>query len=847
MSTSKKRARSPSPDSSPSLASSSSAKRSETCPQSRNHEARQVHKNQSIDNDGENDDDGDTVMVVDVDMNTTESPQPRLDGPTSLAPIHDDDGNSSVMASSLALLAGTPAANTGALKSAVVIGVRCAMLTAFVYDRDCLFALLNVHLTLTDIARLAATCRTCHNWVVQPSTQLLHAAHRTRVVTPRALHLLAKCDWARPMFVQIRVNMLSVAVATNEAAGHNHSHVQSAIAASSSSVTTSTVSDTVTGFDIPITLSSVVADLARFPRLSRVGLQLTSNDADRSKWRAAFEALPRLQQLELLMVNPPAENVVLPHPPLLVQLPLPLQQPANAAAGGQVPAQAAAVVQEAAAVGHAQVVAFVQAIDPPPHLGSAVAELFQELHHLPQLESLVVHNLREAPSTLDFSNLPQLPKLRTLGITLQSISVKHNAAGVVGTTVFDRLFSCSPAQVEALGRCHRLQHLRCGVWMPQPPKPALAVGVEPDEAAMAATASAEVAYTSLLTRTLGALTLGKQKALTEWYEQRDAAVRRLNDSSEINALPPPSALPLQSLCLKNSVITSTAWRFLSKCTQLTELSPLAWSANLKDPAVPKSGWAALAKFRHLRALRVAPILGEEHPLLASSLLPPILRGCRGLQSLHLQSVDLSRAQLQHLIRRLPDLRHLSLRCLRLESTVPLSEAKRLHTMSLHFCVLGGWPMKETSVIAEADAGHGIDHSTGTGTAAGTIAVAAVGIAAADSTVIPTAPSITPVLDFRRELPAMSALAQLLLHDRIRITRSTAAPLNAALLARMPRLNAKRFAQNLLADPIGAAAKPTGSDAVGSVAHVANNTQVTSETMTTSAVGVSFTGATSMEM
>ena len=60
--------------------------------------------------------------------------------------------------------------------------------------------------------RAATSCRTCswRRWLLRPSAQLLrmHAAKRVRVaiVSPRALHLLAQCDRARPMFVQIRVN-----------------------------------------------------------------------------------------------------------------------------------------------------------------------------------------------------------------------------------------------------------------------------------------------------------------------------------------------------------------------------------------------------------------------------------------------------------------------------------------------------------------------------------------------------------------------------------------------------------------------------------------------------------------
>jgi len=56
-----------------------------------------------------------------------------------------------------------------------------------------------------------------------------------------------------------------------------------------------------------------------------------------------------------------------------------------------------------------------------------------------------------------------------------------------------------------------------------------------------------------------------------------------------------------------------------------------------------------------------------------------------------------------------------------------------------------------------------------------------------------------VVDFRRSLPPLPSLTALELHDRSRLTDEQAAPLNVALLARMPRLTPERFTQFLL-DP-----------------------------------------------
>ena len=54
-----------------------------------------------------------------------------------------------------------------------------------------------------------------------------------------------------------------------------------------------------------------------------------------------------------------------------------------------------------------------------------------------------------------------------------------------------------------------------------------------------------------------------------------------------------------------------------------------------------------------------------------------------------------------------------------------------------------------------------------------------------------------VVDFRSSLPPLPALLELRLDDRDRITAAQAAPLNAALFVRMPKLTLAKFEQNLL--------------------------------------------------
>ena len=237
--------------------------------------------------------------------------------------------------------------------------------------------------------------------------------------------------------------------------------------------------------------------------------------------------------------------------------------------------------------------------------------------------------------------------------------------------------------------------------------------------------------------------------------------------------------------------------------------------------------------------------------------------------MHLQGVDLSRVQLQRLIRGLPDLRHLSLRSLRLESAAPLAGAKRLQALSLHFCVLGGWTVEPEAKAAASGASNpdsDVEHAVQLNAAGvqpalelASGAEAGATAAASASTSSPTAtPTASPLLDFRRELPAMAALSQLLLHDRVRLVPSAAAPLNAALFARMPRLKVKSFHQNLLAEPVGAAALGDAEAvgrigsavavSVGTAASMTNQLQThVSAAAAATAAEQSLTGAAPMEM
>jgi len=134
------------------------------------------------------------------------------------------------------------------------------------------------------------------------------------------------------------------------------------------------------------------------------------------------------------------------------------------------------------------------------------------------------------------------------------------------------------------------------------------------------------------------------------------------------------------------------------------------------------------------------------PLCADHFLPPLLQ-CTQLRGLALgaPTLSLSAAQPDGLTR-LPLLEALSLIRVEVESVAPLTHATKLLALYLLRC--RGPPA---------------------------------------------------VVDFRRSLPRLPSLTFLELDDRSRLTAEQAAPLNAALLARMPQLTPPRFHQNLLAE------------------------------------------------
>jgi len=198
---------------------------------------------------------------------------------------------------------------------------------------------------------------------------------------------------------------------------------------------------------------------------------------------------------------------------------------------------------------------------------------------------------------------------------------------------------------------------------------------------------------------------------------------------------------IQRLDLEGTVISSQMWGHLSQMHSLTELAPAAWRSDITSEQ-----WSSLAKFHQLRSFSLSSP-GRQHgfrfkPIVAEIVLPHLLQ-CDQLQRLSIKSVNISRSQLAEIVARLTNLEYLSMRSMEVESLEPLALANKLQSLSLSSCNQPG------------------------------------------------------ALNSREGFPSIPQLTSLRLHDRVRITAEAAAPLNAALQQRLPKLKIACFKQNLL--------------------------------------------------
>ena len=643
-----------------------------------------------------------------------------------------------------------------------VIAADCHMLRAFSRDQDSWFALLHTKLNLSELAALYGSCRTCQGWIGRPS-KLLLASKRARVVSPKALQAMAACKWVRPFLMQIQVNMRPALPAS------------AAAAAAAGADGTATPPPAQVPPPLVSTLPLVVEALCCFPRLTRVGLQLCSMDAGRAEVRQCFQRLGRggpqglrIQHLELLMAGmgtmPPAEVVA----------------------------------------------AAAQSGDP---LIPAVAAAFLELGALPHLECLSVSNLDEMPSGLNFEALTRLPALKQLAIT---ISRGPASAAAAGASVH-RSFHATAAQAKCLSQCKQLVNLRCGVWsLPQHLDQQLHLGAPTPEVLQRCKAVVDAGVGTLIGGKISALRVAHKELLAL------RAAPAPGSSARSSPDPVPSALPLQLLHLEGTVISSAVWAHLCQMHSLVSLTPYAWRSDLTP-----GQWAALARFRHLRAFSLLTHPLDAYgprPITAQMVLPHLLQ-CTMIQTLHLQSVALSRAQLAEVVAKLPNLKHLSMRAMQIECVQPLAQAHKLQVLSLHFCTQPQpqpQPQPQTAaapvVVAVSKPAASSPVSLDDDDAA-TVDACVVAAAGATEGVSPSSVTVPRVLSFRESLPSIPQLTALLLHDRVRITAEAAAPLNAALHRRLPKLKLSAFHQNLLAaTPTAVAA--VSADATAAAASVA---------------------------
>ena len=207
------------------------------------------------------------------------------------------------------------------------------------------------------------------------------------------------------------------------------------------------------------------------------------------------------------------------------------------------------------------------------------------------------------------------------------------------------------------------------------------------------------------------------------------------------------AAPLHRLYLGSQVqVHRESWRVLSQLRELEEIKAF-WSRE-----ITADEWMLLAQFQQLRSLKMSPM--ELEPLTQPQThramldLKPVfsaLQHCCALRELSLRRYLELRAADVALLARPPALEKFSGDYLRIESLAPLAAAPALLVLSLQNC---------TGILGES-------------------------------------------VNMREMIPPLPLLTCLTITDQVesRLTESEAAPFNAALLLRLPRLS--QFVGNLI--------------------------------------------------
>jgi hypothetical protein len=223
-------------------------------------------------------------------------------------------------------------------------------------------------------------------------------------------------------------------------------------------------------------------------------------------------------------------------------------------------------------------------------------------------------------------------------------------------------------------------------------------------------------------------------------------------------------VPLVDFTLDATAMSSAVWERVSQMTSLTTLCPLIWYADVSSKEFER-----LVFFKDLRAFKmrmtqqelvaVEDATSRFHtrlgPITADRFLPSLLH-CKHVQYLELSHINLSRRQLEQIVTSFVELDNLILHRLHVEGVEPLASAHRLVKLTLHCCT------QDAAAAAAAP------------------------------------------LNFRETLPPMPFLYALTLRDVVQISSEHAALLNPPLLARMPKLKAHHFHQNLLIEEPAAA-------------------------------------------
>ena len=199
---------------------------------------------------------------------------------------------------------------------------------------------------------------------------------------------------------------------------------------------------------------------------------------------------------------------------------------------------------------------------------------------------------------------------------------------------------------------------------------------------------------------------------------------------------------LQSLDLHETVITAPLWSHLAQLNELDNLTNAGWS---DDPSAEE--WVPLASFRRLTSLWLSPDVVSGLIELSSANYLPALVQCTSLERLVLGSTTLSAAQMQLV-------------------------ARSLHKLTLLHLVSVRLPLESLACLASLPL---------------------------DTALFDCTPLEGAFATVRPHLPALASLTKLTLWDpeEHRLPAAAVADLNAALLARCPKLQPSEFRQNLL--------------------------------------------------